>query len=248
MPSTPSDRAAARRPDPTLGVFETLLARDGRIQALTAHLDRLAASVSELYGALLPNGLADRLHELSARERGERRLRVDVAPLRDGVDTELSGSPLPSHRHRPQACRPLRVAGGLGGHKWSDRRLLDSASAGTTPVIVDGDELLEAAWGNLWLIEGRRLITPPADGRLLPGVTRAMLLELAPSLGLEAREETVALNRARAADAIFLTSSLRHAVVAELAPGGAGGEASVSRIVGAPVSRIADALSRVRWE
>ena len=51
--------------------------------------------------------------------------------------------------------------------------------------------MLEAAWGNVWLLEGDRLITPPADGRILPGVTRALLLELAPSLGLQ---------RARGAD------------------------------------------------
>ena len=53
--------------------------------------------------------------------------------------------------------------------------MLDGSLAPTaTALIVDGDEqVLEAAWANLWLIEGERLITPPADGRLLPGVTRA---------------------------------------------------------------------------
>ena len=39
-------------PDPALGVFETLLVRDGTAQALDAHLARLAASVADLYGRL----------------------------------------------------------------------------------------------------------------------------------------------------------------------------------------------------
>jgi branched-subunit amino acid aminotransferase/4-amino-4-deoxychorismate lyase len=61
-----------------------------------------------------------------------------------------------------------------------------------------------------------RLITPPADGRILPGVTRVMLLGLAPQLGLTVAEEPISLARLRDADAIFLTSSLRHAVPAVL--------------------------------
>ena len=57
----PTRSASAERPvagDPQLGVFETLLAHDGRLQALGAHLGRLARSASELYGATLPPGLS----------------------------------------------------------------------------------------------------------------------------------------------------------------------------------------------
>ena len=77
------------------------------------------------------------------------------------------------------------------------------------PLLVDADgSVLEAAWANFWILDGRTLITPPADGRLLPGVTRARLLELAPSLGLEACERPISLAQARAAPAALLTSSL----------------------------------------
>ncbi len=49
------------------------------------------------------------------------------------------------------------------------------------PLLVDADgTVLEAAWGNVWVLEGDALLTPPADGRILPGVTRSLLLELAP--------------------------------------------------------------------
>ncbi len=65
------------------------------------------------------------------------------------------------------------------------------------PLLVDADgSVLEAAWGNFWLLEGDALVTPPADGRILPGVTRALLLELAPALGLHAREQPITLQRA----------------------------------------------------
>jgi para-aminobenzoate synthetase/4-amino-4-deoxychorismate lyase len=69
--------------------------------------------------------------------------------------------------------------------------------------------VLEAAHANVWIREGGALITPPADGRILPGITRAVLLAQAPS----AREEPVELARLMRAEQIFLTSSIagRHA-------------------------------------
>jgi para-aminobenzoate synthetase/4-amino-4-deoxychorismate lyase len=78
---------------------------------------------------------------------------------------------------------------------------------------VDGDgSVLEVAWGNVWAIEGERLFAPPADGRILPGVTRARVLELE----ADAVEEELPLDRLRAADGVFLTSALRGAVPAHL--------------------------------
>jgi para-aminobenzoate synthetase/4-amino-4-deoxychorismate lyase len=103
----------------------------------------------------------------------------------------------------------------LGAHKWQDRRIVERHGDDPAPLIVDGDgSVLEAAWANIWLLDGDELITPPLDGRILPGVTRARLLELAPPLGLRVREAPIRLDEARAAQAMFLTSSLRLAVPA----------------------------------
>jgi para-aminobenzoate synthetase/4-amino-4-deoxychorismate lyase len=205
-----------RRPDPARGVFETLLARDGRVQALGAHIARLAGSVADLYGAGLPPRLPERVRSAAAGLTGAHRLRVDARPDDAGLQITVQTSPLADAVPAAVRYRPVFIAGGLGEHKWADRRRLDSLAApGQVALVVDlGDEALEAAWANLWLVEGRTLITPPADGRLLPGVTRQRLLTLAGTLGLQARAESISLARARAADAIFLTSSLRQAVAA----------------------------------
>jgi para-aminobenzoate synthetase/4-amino-4-deoxychorismate lyase len=65
--------------------------------------------------------------------------------------------------------------------------------------------VLEAAWANVWIeAADGALLTPPADGRLLPGVTRARLL--ADPRAREARLALADLERARA---ILLTSSVR---------------------------------------
>jgi para-aminobenzoate synthetase/4-amino-4-deoxychorismate lyase len=209
-----------RRPDPGRGVFETLLVRGGRVQALDRHLQRLGSSVVELYGESVPADLPQQVRVAATRLAGEHRLRIKALPAPSGVTVELECErlvlPDPS---TTLTLQPTLIPGGLGAHKWCDRRLLDRHSAGSSvPLIVDrGDEVLEAGWANVWIVEGQRIVTPPADGRLLPGVTRGLLLERSPELGLTAAVEPVSLARAARADAIFLTSSLRHAVGAVLA-------------------------------
>ena len=208
---------APARPDPAQGVFETVLLRDGRAPALNAHLARLQRSVEALYGVSVPPDTAARVTERAAATQGDRRARVDVVPRSGGLDVGITVSDVPARG--AVALRPLVVPGGLGAHKWRDRSLIEGNRA--TPLIVDTDDtVLEAAWANVWILDGDTLITPPLDGRLLPGVTRARLLTLAPRLGLNVREEPITLARARAAGTLLLTSALRLAVPAGLSPDG----------------------------
>jgi para-aminobenzoate synthetase/4-amino-4-deoxychorismate lyase len=70
---------------------------------------------------------------------------------------------------------------------------------------VDEDgSVLEASRANVFVVENGSVVTPPADGRLLPGVTRARVVELA-----GVREEPIDLDRLHAADEVFLTGSVR---------------------------------------
>jgi para-aminobenzoate synthetase/4-amino-4-deoxychorismate lyase len=108
---------------------------------------------------------------------------------------------------RPLELRALVLPGGLGSHKWADRSLVASAPE---PLLVDlGGDLLESGSGNLFVVDGDRLVTPPADGRILPGVTRDAVVRLAPELGLEVSIETVSAARAGGADELFVTSAVR---------------------------------------
>jgi para-aminobenzoate synthetase/4-amino-4-deoxychorismate lyase len=211
------------RPDPASGVFETIRAERGGALYLADHLARLRASVRTLYAAELGDELdasvADALG--TAPDAAARRLRVVASPSPQDVVLHASLAPLGEAAQRSTV--PLRawtVPGGLGPHKWADRRGIDDAAArlSATPLIVEADgEVLEAAWANVWALEASRLLTPPADGRILPGVTRARLLGIAGDLGLRAAEERLSLERLARADAILLTSSLRLAVPGRLA-------------------------------
>jgi para-aminobenzoate synthetase/4-amino-4-deoxychorismate lyase len=78
------------------------------------------------------------------------------------------------------------------------------------PLLVDkGDEVLEASRANVFAVEGETLLTPPADGRILPGVTRARAIEAAAALGIDVREEPLTRERLRRAGEAFLTGSIR---------------------------------------
>ncbi len=188
------------RPDPARGTFETLAVRGGVAQRLDAHLARLGApgAREELVAA--------------ARALGTGRLRIDLAA--DGA-TALGTGAFPV-QDGPVLLAPVLLPGGLGARKWADRRLLDALreELGAVPLLLDADgAVLEAAWASVWVQEGERLLTPPADGRLLPGVTRAALLAEDP----RCHEEPVPLARLRAADALWVSSALRGLVPAALA-------------------------------
>jgi branched-chain amino acid aminotransferase len=75
---------------------------------------------------------------------------------------------------------------------------------------------------NVFVVERRdgmqpTLVTPPAEGTILPGITRSSLLELAPMLGYRAREEPIAIDdwyrRAAAGEIIEAFASGTGAVV-----------------------------------
>ena len=183
-----------RRPDPAGGLLETIAVRGGEPVDADAHIARLRASARELYG------LEPEVALPAAPPDG--RLRVLLAPGGTAA-VEVHAGPAAAAE---VVLEPRALAGGLGPHKWLDRPQEEAWLA----VDLDG-AVLEAAWANVWIESADgSLLTPPADGRILPGITRARLLA-APHL--RARE-TVHAARSRARPGDLLTSSIRLATPA----------------------------------
>jgi para-aminobenzoate synthetase/4-amino-4-deoxychorismate lyase len=165
-----------------------------------------------------------RLPELAAATGAAtaQRLRIHAAPDgRGGLALSASVAPFtaPAPAPEPVVLTPWLLPGGLGRHKWADRRLVDALAeaGGATALLLDADgAVLEAGWANVFLLDGDRLHTAPDDGRILPGVTRARLLALAPELGLEVVEQAPALEVLAGAPGLLLTSALRMAVPARV--------------------------------
>jgi branched-chain amino acid aminotransferase len=77
-------------------------------------------------------------------------------------------------------------------------------------LLTDGHgNVLEGSASNVFAVEGDVLVTPPISEGLLPGVTRAAVLEVAERFGLVVRQETLTVERLTLADEAFLTATTR---------------------------------------
>jgi para-aminobenzoate synthetase/4-amino-4-deoxychorismate lyase len=200
------------QPDRSRGVFETLLVVAGEPVELGAHLSRLAHSLEEVYSQEPPPHLEEKMRGAAAGvDLG--RLRATLAPAEDGLRLDLLAGGIGSAAVFPERGVHLRThptIGGLGSHKWVDRKGInrpapDEAGA----LIVDQGEVLESGWANVFAVRGGTLFTPPLDGRLLPGTTRAAIVELAAAEGIETYEQPLSSADLLDAEETFLTGSIR---------------------------------------
>jgi len=207
-------------PDRERGIFETLLVVDERPVQLDAHLARLYSSLEALFPDRTPPAELVGAIDTHARNIAFGGLRITAAPTADGeIDATIGPAEIDPGRILPSEpptidAHSLVLRGGLGGHKWADRAILDEVQgrlgADAVPVIFDWDgTLLEASRSNVFAVAGRTLLTPPADGRILPGIARACTLEIAAAAGFEVRETELCREDLATADEVFMTGSLR---------------------------------------
>lgn len=199
---------ARRTADPSQGIFETMLVVAGEPVAPEAHLSRLEASLEAVYGAELPRRARGLVAERAAElELGRVRLTF-VPDERLEVEAGEIDRSLHFPRH-PISLRAHAVSGGLGCHKWADRAAIPPATPGEAALLLDRDEALEADRANVFAVRTGTVFTPPLDGRILPGVTRATTIELARGEGIEVIERVLTLDQLRGSDEVFLTNSIR---------------------------------------
>lgn len=237
---------SSSRPDPRQGIFETLLVVAGRPVELDAHLARLAASIEELFGGEAAIDPREAIEE-RARELSLGRLRATLAPAADGrlaleiVTAEVDPAAVFPGPERAVDARTFLLEGGLGDHKWVDRKLLEETEARlaaeeAVPLIVDhGGAVLEASRANVFAVRGGTLSTPPADGRILPGIARSRVVGAAEAAGLRPQEAELTIGDLIAADEVFLAGSVR-------------GVEPVGTIDGAELARRSDAGARIGAE
>jgi 4-amino-4-deoxychorismate lyase len=89
------------------------------------------------------------------------------------------------------------------------QRAARARGADDAVLVGLGGELLEAPTANLWWRTGHTLHTPSLDLGVLAGITRTVLRELAPGLGLKVLEGVFTAEDLAAAEEAFLSSSTR---------------------------------------
>ena len=215
-----------------LGLFETFRTWNGHPARLDRHLERMRRSARALD---LPfddddfpdvRAVADLIEANRAFLASGKDVRLRLT-LSGGVATTppsfsvlwMTAKPLPAPIRTSGAVitMSMQVAADdpLARHKtlnyWSKRiAQAEGKLAGSDDVLSltpDGF-ICETCRANVFLVEGRRLITPSLDGPLLPGVMRAVVLERAGHLGIEVEEGPMPFERISTIDEAFLTNSL----------------------------------------
>jgi branched-subunit amino acid aminotransferase/4-amino-4-deoxychorismate lyase len=216
-----------------VGLFETLRTFGGAAPLLPRHLARMNRSAAALGLPLdriaLPDaGAISRLVEAN-RGPGDAVIRITLSGGTIGGGEALVWMRLASLPPPPPAtgavvdCAAwtLDRADPLARHKtlnyWARRLAYEHGQArGADEVLFatpDGS-FWEGSRMNLFLVSEGILRTPGLDGPVLPGIMRALILELAPDLGLmpAAAERGLSEAELAAADEVFLTNSVRGVV------------------------------------
>lgn len=210
------------------GVFSTLRAVDGVPQRLDLHLARLVHDASALGITGLDHdriaAAARTVAEGNGTDHPDLVLRLVVTRGAVGPSAPfgaVSRTPTVAVLASPAPAphdRPLRVVTVRGGRRpaaikstswaWSAQAIATAraADADTALLVEDGD-LLEAAAANVVVVVDGTALTPPDDGRILPGTTRGVLLG-------DGHVTEAALTTAdlAAADEVVLLSAVRGAV------------------------------------
>ena len=215
--------------------FETIRVYRGRPFRLDDHLERLAGSAERL---ALPDWQAGQFRPLveqalAAAGEPDAVLRLYLTPGREGEGRAtalalVSTLPPDLEARRARGMRAITVPLGLdpslradapwllGGVKSTSYAVNMAAEAEArgrgaddAVFLASGDIVLEGPVTNVWWRSGRELFTPALELGILAGVTRALLLEEAASLGYEVREGAYPLELLAGADEAFTSSSIR---------------------------------------
>ncbi|MFW2368438.1 MAG: aminotransferase class IV [Desulforhopalus sp.] len=211
------------------GVFDFLRTYNGRPFHLADHLNRLTRS-AKMIGLLLPHPVHEIeqlvLETLRRNDHVESHIRLVVtggqsldgitpgdSPLMMIMVTEASMYPgelfskgvrvITSHLDRSiPGAKTIHYISAIMCQKEAHNR--DAVEA----IYVDRDGLLqEGTTSNFFGFIGNRLITPPAD-RVLPGITRQIVLELAEK-EFNIVERQIHKDEIRLLDEAFITSSTK---------------------------------------
>jgi 4-amino-4-deoxychorismate lyase len=215
-------------------VFEAMKIYGGRPFRLDAHLARLAASARAIE-LILPEGLEALVaRAVAPAGGGDAVLRHISTKGPDGAEsggtafaicTDVPGS-FEEDRRRglrlvllTTAADPLLRAASpwlLPGVKTIDyatnmaaQRAARARGADDAVLVGLGGELLEAPTATLWWRAGQTLHTPSLELGILAGITRAVVRDLASTLGLKVLEGVFTAEDLAAADEAFLSSSTR---------------------------------------
>ena len=227
FPASPIDRGSILG----MSLFETMLALDGVPVFAERHLARMRSGCARLGWEInLPN-LEGIIRELLVKNElcaGRARVRLTmtagsgpvddlslgtssllwlmaVAVIEPPKEIRVNIAPWRRNEHSPLA--------GLKCASYAENLVaLDHAHRlgfQETLFLNTAGQLCEAASANIFIVKNGLLLTPSLESGCLPGITRAVVLELANRCQISSQESMLTADDLHSAGEIFLTSSIR---------------------------------------
>lgn len=140
------------------------------------------------------------------------------------ADLLMYSSGLPAHRDRARlglrehgrhAASPLA---GVKVTSWLNNlwNLHEAQQAGFDEVVLlnERGEVSECTAANIFCANGGRVATPPLSSGCLAGITRSILLEIGPKVGIPVEERTLFPEDFYTAEEVFISSTNRNVIPA----------------------------------
>ena len=233
LPSAALTRAA-RYGD---GVFETIRMREGKLLFIEDHYFRLMASM-RILRMMIPMDFtpeyivhqALRLAEERGFENGRLRLQIvrsgggAYTPNSNAIDWWMELDPLDAkdyvmnevglkvelfkdHYVQPGLLSTLKSSNALPyvlGSIYAKENQFDAVL-----LVNDAKQLVEANYGNVFLVQGNVLRTAPLEDGALRGVFRKNVVEWAKDIKLEVQEASINPFDLQKADEVWITNTIR---------------------------------------
>ncbi len=211
------------------GVYEVVRVYRGKAFRLDRHLKRLQESL---------DGVRIAAPEPLEKIAGVCRTLIERGPQEASIYLQVTRGASPRSHAFPSDVRPTFVAYIREVKRYPDEKafslvtvpdvrwgrcnlkticLLPNLLAKQQAVEAGADEGLfvredgavtEGTSSNAFLVKGGRLVTHPATPRILDGVTRQAVLEVAAELGLPLEQRPCSMEDVRSADEFFMTGTL----------------------------------------
>jgi branched-chain amino acid aminotransferase len=140
------------------------------------------------------------------------------------VDLIIYTAGLPEHRdtvrlaireHGRHASSPLA---GVKTISWLNNvwAIAEAAKEGFDEVVMlnERGEVTECTSANIFVVRGEKVLTPPLNSGCLEGVTRGILMEIAPEAGVSVLEQSLRPEDLHSADEVFISSTNRNLISA----------------------------------
>jgi branched-chain amino acid aminotransferase len=237
------------------GIFTTLRICRGEAFAYERHWRRLEkdASITRLPMPYTAAKVRVHLHEvIRANQVTEGCARIYLvyntvgfwqsAEQHPQVDLIIYSAPLPEHReivrlavreHGRHSASPLS---GVKSISWLNNvwAVAEAAKEGFDEVIMlnERGEVAECTSANIFAVKEGKVLTPPLNSGCLEGVTRGILMEVAPEAGVAVVEQMLRPEDLYSAEEVFISSTNRNLI-------------SVGEIAGHPIPNPGPACNRL---